>query len=90
MAQQVKVLTVLPEDLSSVPDTHIGWLTITFHLQLQGRQCPLLTSEGICTQVVQTHTYTYKKKMKTKPTNKQKPPNNNKIITESIQIMYTD
>lgn len=27
MAQQVRVLPALPEELNSVPCTHIGWLT---------------------------------------------------------------
>ena len=45
MAQQVRALTVLAEDSSSVPSTH---MVAHSHLQLQyqGTQDPLLTSVG--------------------------------------------
>jgi hypothetical protein len=66
LAPYLRVCTVLPEDLSSIPSTHIRWLTTTFNSSCKGSD-----TSGFCRHLftyvyklthmqVHTHTHTHK------------------------------
>lgn len=57
MVQWSRVLIILPEDLSSVPSTHTGWLTTTYNSAL-GIYHPFLAFIGTLIHGTYIHTGT--------------------------------
>lgn len=55
VSQGFSALSVLPEDQSLVPSAHSVWITSV--TPAPGIECCLLASEGICTHVSYTHTF---------------------------------
>lgn len=58
MGQRVRTYTALTEDLNSLPNTHVKWLTTTYDSSAKG-QGTGLASVGSCTHLHNPHQNTH-------------------------------